>query len=243
MVAPLWQSMVADSVGGCVGGMAKTLCVYPLDVATTRREVSSSSVTGGRHFAGLGFTLAACPVYALFFHSAYAYAARFGGDLAGSTFGSLAASTVGVPMECVKHRMQLGVSLREASRSGLYDGCAATLARNLPYNVAVFVSFAFFLRIGLLTWQASLAAGLFTAILTHPLDLVNTRIQTARTLRRSGQPQSQKLSLLDTLKTAASTRALYDGILYKCLSFPPASFVFFSLYDPIRAAVLNALKA
>lgn len=251
----MWHTMVAESVGGCVGGMAKTLCVYPLDVATTRREVSSSSASaadaGGQFVAGLGFTLAMCPIYALLFHSAYAYAARYGGDFAGSTFGSLVASSVGVPMECVKHRLQLGVSLRRASRSGLYDGYVATLARNLPYNVFIFVSFAFFVRLGFRTWQASLAAGLFAAIFTHPLDLVNTRIQTARTLQHSrftapsaatNRLQTQpRPSLLGTLKSAASSHALFDGIVYKCLSFPPASFVFFSLYHPVRAAVLAVL--
>jgi len=231
----LWHVMVADSLAGSIGGMAKTIAVWPLDVRTTRREARYQG-SGGWH-RGLGVTLALCPAYACLFHSAYAVASRASpahlADALGGASGSVVAVVVGVPMECVKHRLQLGASLRAATRAGLYDGLLATLARNLPYNVVVFASFQTLKSLGCSTPLASLAAGLLTAIATHPIDLVNTRIQAARLA--SDRPPS----VLAAFRAAATQRALFDGLLFRCLAFPPASLVFFSLYHPLRLALLS----
>lgn len=242
-VPPLWQLMLADSIAGTCGGMAKTICTYPLDVVATRREVSSATMLRGHYFRGLGFTLAISPAYAALFHCAYAAAERVSkgshlAGVAGATAGSLASSSIGVPMECVKHRLQLGATLHEACRVGIYDGYITTLARNLPYNVVVFVAFGALSAISNSTTIASLAAGLLTAIVTHPIDVINTRIQAARTAR--GQLPD---SLLGSMQSAAKNKSLLNGLQFRCLASPPASLVFFSLYSPIRQAILDALAS
>lgn len=230
---PLIAAIVADSCGGCCGGLAKTLVVYPLDLATTRREAGSS---GRGTCRGLGIALAGAPIYAAFFHSAYVACAAIGGDVGGSTGAALVSSVVGVPLECAKHRVQLGSSWREAVRSGtLYDGYLSTLARNLPYNVVSFTSFAYFVRV-LPSWAAGLVAGLLTALVTHPLDVVNTRIQAARRFGGGARP-----SLVATVQDGVQTKSLFNGLLWRLLSFPPASLVFFSIFEPTRAFVLNQL--
>lgn len=238
---PLWQLMLADSIAGACGGMAKTFCTYPLDVATTRREVSIPNTLRKNSFCGLGFTLAMSPVYAALFHCAYVAAEHASkgsrlASVAGATAGSLAASSIGVPMECIKHRLQLGATLCEACRFGIYDGYISTLARNLPYNVVVFVAFNALSALSCDTLLASLGAGLLTAIVTHPLDVINTRVQAARIVRGK-LPDS----LIESLRSAAKSKSLLDGLQFRCLAFPPSSLVFFSLYNPIRLAVLDAL--
>lgn len=68
--------------------------------------------------------------------------------------GAAAAALVGVPAECLKHRVQLqieGYTTPAAALSstlcvegvrGLYRGLSSTLARNIPYNALHFGTFA-----------------------------------------------------------------------------------------------------
>ena len=43
----LLRQCAADALGGCCGGLAKALAVYPLDRAATRREVGRARGGGG----------------------------------------------------------------------------------------------------------------------------------------------------------------------------------------------------
>ncbi|KAJ8600921.1 hypothetical protein CTAYLR_005076 [Chrysophaeum taylorii] len=182
------------------------------------------------HFRGLGIAVAAAPLYALLFHTAYVLSGT-------STLGSLVASCVGVPAECAKHRVQLGASVRDAIRGGrsLYDGYIATLARNVPYNAVNFTAF-FALNSILPAPLAGLLAGLLTALATHPLDLVTARVQTARL--SSAQPPPT--NMLRTLDDARTTNILFRGLTYRLFAFPPASALFFAIFHPTRTAVLGA---
>ncbi|KAH8092034.1 alpha-ketoglutarate transmembrane transporter [Aureococcus anophagefferens] len=129
----VWQRCAADAAGGCVGGLAKALAVYPLDRAATRLE---------RHLQRRGVD------------------AALAAALAGLA-GAVAAAPVGVPAECCKRRVQLGAGRGAALRGGfsLFDGFAATLARNVPYNAA---SFGFFALLRARGWPG--ARGLMSAM-------------------------------------------------------------------------------
>ena len=204
-------SLAAEVLAGYMGGAAKTLAFYPLDTLTTLREVGAKQRQRqplARYYAGCGLTLVGALPYAVLFHTAFwlcelllLAAPAYVRQLCAATGGSVAAALVGVPFECIKHRVQLRVSeyetplralrttLRREGVRGLYAGLGSTLARNVPYNALNFGTFRLasdWLRaLGALQgsprWLDALAgalAGALTALITTPIDLINTRLQT-----------------------------------------------------------------
>jgi len=237
----LLQSALAECVGGCAGGICKAAAMYPLDLATTRREVGLSAFEESpslmdRGYRGLGICVALAPFYALLFHSAYVVVASRSGDLVGSAVGSIAASVVGVPSECVKKRVQLGSTRRAAARSGLFDGYAATLLRNVPYNAVNFCVFRSLRRAALPASLAGFIAGAATAVVTHPLDVALTQIQTAR-YRTKTKPESLLLALMRLFRDGT----FFRGLIVRLLAYAPASLIFFAVFDPIRHYTLALL--
>ncbi|KAK7232223.1 alpha-ketoglutarate transmembrane transporter [Aureococcus anophagefferens] len=128
----LWQRCAADAAGGCVGGLAKALAVYPLDRAATRLEVRTRhNATAPRGRASASSTAAAAssrsspaPVRARVPRALRARGAtlqRRGVDAAlaaalAGLAGAVAAAPVGVPAECCKRRVQLARARRGARR-------------------------------------------------------------------------------------------------------------------------------
>ena len=156
LLAPLTVEILA----GYVGGSAKTLAFYPLDTLTTLREVGAKRVRRplASLYAGLGMTVLGMAPYAVIFHTALFICElllssfelpRALVKLCASTCGAVAAALVGVPFECLKHRVQLGVAayktpqlaltatLRSDGLRGLYAGLTSTLARNVPCALAL----------------------------------------------------------------------------------------------------------
>ena len=77
----LWQRCAADAAGGCVGGLAKALAVYPLDRAATRLEVrtrhNATAPRGPRLrelYRGCGVVALFAAPYAVAFHAPYVLA-------------------------------------------------------------------------------------------------------------------------------------------------------------------------
>ena len=231
----LVQAAVADSMAGCIGGICKSAVLYPLDIATTRREVGLTAWDDkpylDRHYRGLGVCVALAPFYAVLFHSAYVLCRN---DVVGATMGSLVASIVGAPSECLKKRVQLGATPKEALRSGLYDGYGATLLRNVPYNAVNFGVFRL-LRRFLQPPAAGFFAGAATAVMTHPIDVALTTIQTARLYKQ--RPDA----LLPTLFGIFRDGIFFRGLLVRLLNYAPASLLFFSVFDPVRTLLLSLL--
>ena len=276
--------LAAEVIAGYVAGSAKTVALYPLDTLTTWREVgvrSTPRVGLPKYYSGVGVTLLGALPYAAVFHTAFWYTeaalARlvpiaFLKVLAG-TAGAIAAAAVGVPFECLKHRMQVGgvgygspvLALRTALRKdgvrGLYAGMSSTLARNIPYNALHFSIFE--IAVGLLrkvlaprsaaqAWCDLLAgatAGALTAVLTTPMDVVNTRLQTQDVLDTSALRNASGLAIIGapdctryagpldaTVKLVEQDGpvALLQGAGVRCAQYAPAALIFFVVFEAIK---------
>ena len=122
--------------------------------------------------------------------------------------------------------------------ASLFDGFAATLARNVPYNSASFGAFAWLRTLGWSTTAAGVGAGVLTAVATHPFDVVDARQQTARL--RSGDPAPPRLLSRATLR-GLSGATLLRSLGPRALALAPSTLLFFSVFEPVRDGVLLRL--
>ena len=262
LLALVAHPLLAEIAAGCAGGMAKVALFHPLDYMTTWRELPSSTKRPPRRnpYAGVGLTLAGAAPYAAVFHSAFWLCARsLNGLPAGSrellagSGGAVAATAVGVPFECLKHRVQLQVpgydtplrALRSTLRDReLYAGTASTLCRNLPYNALHFGIFAAAQRAlsaaGLAPAAAAALAGALagalTALFTTPLDLVNTRLQTQGALAQ-GPRYSNPLDAAATIARDEGPLSLFRGAFFRVALYAPSAVVFFFVYDAVKRSL------
>ena len=260
----LLERCAAEAVGGCCGGLAKALAVYPLDRCATRLEVGTrhegigAAAERGQFarlrelYRGFGMVALFAAPYALAFHAPFVFAERvfagaLGLDAAVSAalagfVGATLAAPVGVPAECAKRRVQVGARPRDALSGGasLFDGFAATLARNVPYNGASFGAFAWLRSsLGWSTTAAGVGAGVLTAVATHPFDVVDARQQTARL--RPGDPAPPRLLSRATLR-GLSGATLLRSLGPRALALAPSTLLFFSVFEPVRDGVLLRLR-
>ena len=252
-VAPL----AAEVLAGWAGGTAKTIALYPLDTLATLRELREPlrPTNLARYYRGCGLTLLGLAPYALIFHAAFFAAdAALGpsatAQMAAGVLCSLAAALVGVPFECLKHRIQsqapafatprlaLASTLRLEGVRGLYTGFGATLARNAPYNALHFGLFRAASAAGAADAAAGALASALTALLTTPLDLVNTRLQT-----QAARPgASAYAGVTDAIATIAEEEggagALMQGALARVAQYGPASLIFFVCCEAVKRRLL-----
>ena len=273
--------LAAEVLAGYVAGSAKTLALYPLDTLTTLRETRATRAWGlrdlKRFYAGCGLTLLGALPFAVLFHTAFwlCEAVFLSGSplpsatvkLCASVCGAMAATTIGVPFEVLKHRLQLGTdayrtprralatTLRDDGVRGLWVGFGATLARNVPYNAlhfGLFELFVFQLRrraITLLSADgcnllAGALAGAITALLTTPMDLVNTRLQT-QAVGALSTPSDVALAssfngplecLMEVARVEGGVPALFRGAEMRVAQYAPSALIFFYVYGWVKRA-------
>uniref|UniRef100_A0A6T7K4K6 Mitochondrial carrier protein n=1 Tax=Coccolithus braarudii TaxID=221442 RepID=A0A6T7K4K6_9EUKA len=257
--------LASEVLAGFIGGSAKTLALYPLDTLTTLRELRiRPSRALSQYYRGCGLTLLGLAPYAIIFHTAFYVcdaaltdvmpaAAR---QMCAGLFGSVASAFVGVPFECLKHRLQVSApmyatpqmalanTIRLEGVRGLFSGFGSTLARNAPYNALHFGIFAAVSRTAgsiahgrAADALAGAVAGALTALLTTPLDLVNTRLQTqaVRAVQHGGP---QYAGVCDALVRIAAEEggpsALMQGSLVRVAQYAPASIIFFMCYQAVK---------
>jgi len=223
-------------------------------------------------YAGCAFAVVGIVPYAVCFHAAFylcetllariAVAGALAKVLAGIC-GAVAAAVVGTPVECLKHRVQLQAegyttpalafasTMRAEGIRGLYRGLGSTLARNVPYNALHFGTFAIAaaaLKSAHLPGSDAVAgavAGALTALLTTPLDLVNTRLQTQCVLTVPGAA-ANLTGVADALVRVASEEggpaALMRGAGLRMAMFAPSALVFFFVYEGVKRRLSAGLR-
>lgn len=151
--------------------------------------------------------------------------------------------------------------------AGLYRGFGSTLARNVPYNALHFGLYALAasaLRPARLPAtealsgarlqsrsrrgreqrlftprlpRAGAAAGALTALLTTPLDLVNTRLQTQRIFTASGAAANLS-GVVDAISRVAAEEggptALMRGAGLRAAQYAPSGLLFFCVYEAVK---------
>ena len=129
----------------------------------------------------------------------------FAAQFSAATLAGTAASLVRVPTEVVKQRMQTGqftsaiaavraIVAKEGVRKGLYAGYGSFMLRDLPFDAIEFVAYEQ-MRLAYRalvrgrelhpaeTSACGAVAGVTTAVLTTPLDVIKTRLMTQGTTK------------------------------------------------------------
>jgi solute carrier family 25 S-adenosylmethionine transporter 26 len=173
-----------------------------------------------------------------------------------ATLAGTAASLVRVPTEVVKQRMQMGefatatgavraILAKEGLRRGLYAGYGSFLLRDLPFDAIEFIAYE----------QAKIAyktvvqgrelnpaehsaigavAGVATAVLTTPLDVIKTRLMTQGAVRKYA-------GIIDCCRTVVKeegARALMKGVGPRVTWIGIGGSVFFTCLEASKKVFL-----
>eukprot|EP00741_Cyanophora_paradoxa_P009903 tig00000157_g9593.t1 len=163
--------------------------------------------------------------------------------------GSIGASVLYVPGEVVRQRIMVGPerSIGGVVRSihaaagvrGFYAGFAATLLRNLPYTTIRNATYG--------QMQQSIGAkgaklnprqmavlggvsGAVAAVMTTPVDVIKTRLQTSDEYRGIGEA-------FHSILEREGPGALFKGLAPRVMLVLPASALFFGVYEGVRSAI------
>jgi hypothetical protein len=129
-----------------------------------------------------------------------------------------------------------------ASPRSLYAGVSTTLLRNIPYNAVQFGTFSLFSRF-LPTFVSGFLAGIATAIVTTPIDVVNTRLQTQAVLSGAKDGATRHklyngpVDAVLTMLQEEGWGCFWRGSLPRAASYAPSALVFFAIYDALIALI------
>ncbi|KAJ1626282.1 mitochondrial carrier domain-containing protein [Pavlovales sp. CCMP2436] len=269
--------LLAEIAAGALGGIAKTALFYPLDTLTTRAEVQRQALGAEVQFSrpaapapwprplelyrGLAVAILCSLPYATVFHTANSLSAGWLSWLLpalvpdalaalSAAAASVAATTIGVPLEFLKHRAQVrapgfetlasSLARARADPRALYTGFQSTLARNVPYNALHFGLYAAVTRMAraLLSGAHSPAiapfcgalAGALVSFLTQPMDVLNTRRQVGSAgLERTGSVWTS----LQLIAKREGPSALFRGWRPRCVLYAVSAAFFFSVYSTV----------
>lgn len=173
--------------------------------------------------------------------------------LVAGALGATAAATFRVPQEVLKQRIQadiypnLMVALRETvGKEGigsLYKGALATLSRDVPWNA---LSFMFHSQ-GKSIFKSikgrapandeNLAiagiAGAIAAVIMTPVDVVKTRIMTAR----AGAVPAGLITTLRNIVAEEGAGVLMKGVLPRIVYLAPLAGITFSVYEAVAEKI------
>lgn len=256
-------------VSGAAAGFTVDAVLFPLDTLKTRLQMAGASQVARRDllkgiYHGFGPAVVASAPAAAAFFGMYDYVKRVLVErdtsgkytplchMAAAAAGDVASSTVRVPFEVVKQRLQSGMykTSVEAIRAtfakegmrGFFAGYGSLVLRELPFDAIQFPLYEFLKtswakRSGtkeLETWQNSVCgsiAGGISAAVTTPLDVVKTRLMTQAPggVRYKG--------IVDGLQRVAREEggaALLSGIVPRVVWISLGGAVFFGAYEATK---------
>ena len=269
------DSLVKGMIAGAVAGAAVDLVLYPIDTVKTRLQTNTMQTLSLKDasalYSGLVGSLAGhVPSSALFF-AIYQTSkvlwleptlgqGAVAAQLLASALGNIGASSIRVPTEVVKTRLQSGGEdsvlaccrnvLAVDGPGGFFRGYAAFLARDLPFDAIEFVSYEQ-LRLmymaalaasaggelsGLETSLLGAVAGGLTGALTTPLDTVR-----ARTMNEAGTgkgaPEGSLVMTAQSILAAEGVGGLFAGVVPRSLWLSLGGTVFFSSLEAVQSAL------
>lgn len=257
-------------LSGAVAGFTVDAVLFPLDTLKTRLQVlSKTAKSPAALFSGLysGFgpaVIASAPAAAAFF-GVYDYCKRRLADrfpkqsqlyapffhVLAASAGDIASSTLRVPFEVVKQRLQSGIYTNTSAAvsniwkaegiRGFFTGYSSLIIRELPFDAIQFPLYEFFktalskrCKRPLHTWETSVCgslAGGVAATLTTPLDVVKTRLMTQSTA------SPKYLGLVDGIRTIAreeGVSTLMSGVVPRVLWISLGGAIFFGAYEAAK---------
>lgn len=258
-------------LSGAAAGFTVDAFLFPLDTLKTRMQLAATSPATSVKatpllkglYAGFAPAVAASAPAAAAFFAMYDYTKRVLSarvepkytplcHMAAAAAGDIASSTVRVPFEVVKQRMQSGMytSARAAVRgtlakegvAGFFSGYGSLVLRELPFDAMQFPLYEYLKaqwarRAGveqLETWQSSLCgslAGGVSAAVTTPLDVVKTRLMT------QGAGVGKYKGIVHGLRTIAreeGAAALMSGVAPRVMWISIGGAVFFGAYEAAK---------
>jgi len=179
------------------------------------------------------------------------------GVLCASALGAIPASLISVPADTIKKQVVLGfaespsealrIILRGTGPQGLFVGWQANLTKDVPFAAVKMSLYEAVLRLylrvvgkedgsatSLEASGAGLLSGVITAIVTTPLDVVNTR------MKAGDVPAKSMLHAGQSIVQREGVRALFAGLAPRMLIIGMGSSLFWSLYATIKQSLSPA---
>lgn len=171
--------------GGLAGAMEHGL-LYPIDTIKTRLQTGSK--IRGHLFRGVSTMLiATVPAHSLYFTTYESCKKRNVHDVVSGGLAVIGHDLIMTPADTIKQRIQIGETLKSSLRFKLmFKSLPITLFMNIPFSGTVVVVNEYIKKRLNPTGEWNLPVYLFSgmtsgavaAIVTNPLDVIKTRIQT-----------------------------------------------------------------
>ena len=165
-------------IAGAIAGLSVDLALYPLDTLKTRLQTNQiRALSSGKWYAGVSCCLLmSVPSSAVFFYTYETCRLDMNVALAAAV-GESIAGLVRTPLEIIKQRMQADIKRTRCNNIQIIRGYGAMLGRDVPFALIQYPLFEYLRERRKLPPAISGAiAGVTAACLTHPLDVVKTRI-------------------------------------------------------------------